>query len=164
MGSVTITAPSDWGFLAGSALYAGVIDGSGGSAADNQVNYYGGLTLKTPVKGLSLGAAIDHVDGNAAFLNHHTSAYGLYASFQATEKLSLHVRGEYLDLSGALGAADNSGYELTATIQYDLWKNVLSRLEARWDNAYYPVYGGVPPGGPRTENAYVLLANIIYKF
>jgi hypothetical protein len=169
MGSVTVTAPSDWGFLAGSALYAGIIDGFGGSAGDNQVNYYAGLSVKTPVTGLSVGAAFDHVDANFSYLgvNSATTAYGLYASFQATEKLSLHVRGEYLDLSNYTGTGaipDNSGFELTATIQYDLWKNVLSRLEARWDTAYNPAYGGTVPGVPRTENAYVILANIIYKF
>jgi len=169
MGSVTLTAPKDWGFLEGSALYAGIIDGFGGSVGDNQVNYYAGLTIKTPVTGLSVGAAFDHVDANFSYLgaNQATTAYGLYASFQATEKLSLHVRGEYLDLSNYTGTGtipDNSGYELTATVQYDLWKNVLSRVEARWDSAYNPAYGGTVAGVPRTENAYVLLANIIYKF
>jgi hypothetical protein len=55
---------------------------------------------------------------------------------------------------------------VTTTIQYDLWKNVLSRLEFRWDHAAdgSNAFGGKGTAGPTLSNAYMLAANIIYKF
>ncbi|MCX6925492.1 MAG: hypothetical protein NT154_20130 [Verrucomicrobia bacterium] len=57
-------------------------------------------------------------------------------------------------------------------MQYDLWKNVLSRIEFRWDHAAdgSEAYGGTPVAGnsspvpPIRKNSYILLANITYKF
>ena len=48
MGSVSFTAPKDWGFVAGSTLYGGIINGFNaasvkGGAAD-QTSYYVGST------------------------------------------------------------------------------------------------------------------------
>ena len=56
---------------------------------------------------------------------------------------------------------------LTGTVQYDLWKNVLSRLELRWDHAAdgNEAYGGEGTvATPNRKNAYLLAANVIYKF
>ncbi len=61
----------------------------------------------------------------------------------------------------------NSIYAVTATAQYDLWKNVLSRIEFRWDHVEHGnAFGGVDSvtGGPDRANAYMLAANVIYKF
>ena len=62
-------------------------------------------------------------------------------------------------------------FALTGTVQYDLWKNVLSRLEARWD---HDASGGKSFGGqftsgggavlPTRSNNFMLVANLIYKF
>jgi hypothetical protein len=53
-------------------------------------------------------------------------------------------------------------------VQYDLWKNVLSRVEFRWDHACdgNPAFGGTAEGGynPTTVNAYTVMANLIYNF
>jgi hypothetical protein len=100
--------------------------------------------------------------------------------------LSLHGRVEYAtgDIDhpaglaatpgpiapGTLGGdlANNGIYAVTATAQYDLWKNVLSRLEFRWDHSEHgKAFGGVDEAtgvGPNRENAFMLAANIIYKF
>ena len=56
---------------------------------------------------------------------------------------------------------------LTGTIQYDLWKNVISRLEVRWDHSLggNNLFGGITPGGaPAEKNAVLVAANVIYKF
>src|SRR6185503_336069 len=50
MGSATVTIPESVGFLAGSSVYVGVIEGFG-SPGDDQVNVYAGVTLATPVAG-----------------------------------------------------------------------------------------------------------------
>src|SRR5678815_2900364 len=59
MGSIAITAPESTGFLAGSTLYAGVVNGFSASYADNLTSWYAGATLATPVTGLRCGAAFD---------------------------------------------------------------------------------------------------------
>jgi len=61
-------------------------------------------------------------------------------------------------------------FALTATAQYDLWKNVISRLEFRWDHSCSgeKIFGGdtgdLEGSAPDRKNATMLVANIIYKF
>jgi hypothetical protein len=133
---------------------------------------------------VKLGAAWDYAQAHdnsyvapGALVSNHGYAHtiALYASLQATEKLSFHARAEWAKLSGAdfpgsvvgpvppadLGTAEI--YGLTGTIQYDLWANVLSRLEIRWDyaNEGSPFGGTVTPG---KKDEILAAANIIYKF
>lgn len=163
MGSVTFTAPESMGALAGSALYAGIVDGFNGNGTDDQTSYYLGATLATPVAGLRLGAAYDHVSNFG--LGGYAAAASVYASFQATEKMSLHARGEYA--KGALGNAPGSAkiLALTGTVQYDLWQNVISRLEVRWDHSADGgnQFGGTA-GAPTKKNEVMVAANLIYRF
>jgi hypothetical protein len=172
MGSVALTAPDDWGFLGGSALYAGVVNGFAG-AKEDQSNYYLGAVLKTPVEGWTVGAAFDYVDNFAPtrFItggNGDTiKVYALYTSFAVPDsKVSVHGRAEYADASD-IGGADLNGYALTGTLQYDLWQNVISRLEARWDHIGDGgnLFGNPRPGSfGRTDDHLTLMANFIYKF
>lgn len=189
MGSLAFTAPEDWGFLGGSTLYAGVVNGFNNSAPGFvQTSWYVGGTLNTPIEELKLGASYDYrgvsdqnlsVDVSSSYAN----AVSLYASFQASEKLSLHSRAEYASRSPFLGnsipgssfipdAPPSKVFAYTGTLQYDLWKNVISRLEFRWDHAADGDnhFGGttfessVVGSGPSKKNAYLIAANIIYKF
>ena len=154
------------------------------------MNAYIGGTIATPVTGLRAGVAWDLLNvntsphsGPAANTKVEADAWSLagYLSYQATEKLSLHGRFEYItgdvDSPGGLGVGsvgfgtlgqdllDNSIYALTATAQYDLWKNVITRLEFRWDHSEHgKIFGGQTVGAPILQNAYLLAANIIYKF
>ena len=50
--------------------------------------------MATPVTGLRLGTALDVL--NIEDMAGETWTVAGYASFQATEKLSFHARGEYL--------------------------------------------------------------------
>jgi len=168
MGSIALTAPEDWGWIAGSTLYGGVVNGTLEDGRDAITSYYAGVTLATPVTGLKLGAAYDYRNQDNG---PDAWAAALYASYQATEKLSLHARGEYLrDKTGdwAWGDADDPGqiWAATLTAQYDLWQNVISRLEFRWDNANTRMFGRYVDDGYSGDrhNAYLLAANIIYKF
>lgn len=189
MGSIALTAPESMGCLAGSVLYAGIVNGFNSSTpADanygwaNQTTYYVGTTVNTPIKELKVGAAYNYVGVNAQALTGNESGYANaiagYASFQATEKMSLHGRAEYATHGGVQQWPPNSGFAavpglptrvlgLTGTLQYDLWANVVSRLEARFDrdlngdNAYGS-YAGSP--NPASQNAFLLAMNIIYKF
>jgi Putative beta-barrel porin-2, OmpL-like. bbp2 len=178
-GSVALTAPSDWGWLAGSTLYSGFISGFDDTASGARNNYYLGATVATPVAGLKAGAAIDyaHIRGGSTASSVVSGAsspevnnqygYALYASYQATEKMSLHGRAEWYRQQGQSTAADpnpganNNVTALTGTIQYDLWQNVLSRLEARWDQSSGAAYGDA---GDLQHNAFMIAANVIYNF
>jgi len=194
MASVAFSAPKDWGFIGGSTLYAGLINGlntgyAGGSGARDTHFYIGGA-ITTPVKGLKLGAAYDYAAIDDVGANGVTPARAdadlwaaaLYASFQPEDsKFGVHLRGEYASHSPtvapgfgttpALPLPTMAGFPtkvfaLTGTIQYDLWKNVLSRLEARWDHSAngQDAFCGPIVGAPDRKNHFMLVANLIYKF
>lgn len=192
MGSIALTAPEDAGFMAGSTLYAGVVNGFNNGTGENITSYYAGATVATPIDGLRLGVAYDYADGHHeagdnsppppgstasdGIPDQHAYAIAGYLSFQATEKLSLHGRAEYAKFSnesvrsagGAQGGLAEKIFALTGTIQYDLWQNVLSRLEVRWDHQAGghtgEAFGGNTVGSGRKKNPVLIAANVIYKF
>ena len=176
LGSFTLTVPERWGLLAGATLTGCVINGFNAGAGADQTSWYVGGTLNTPLKGLKVGASYDYAGVSHQALGgaNYANATALYASYQATEKLSLHARAEYAS-SDALTAPPASTpilgarevFATTATVQYDLWKNVLSRIEFRWDHAASgsPAYGGEGVGAaPTKKDSFILLANVSYKF
>ncbi len=166
---MTLTAPKSMGWLADSSMTVGYIDGFSSATVNGNGNVshlYTGLTLATPVTGLKAGFALDYRhehDAPNGFAD--TWVYGLYASYQATEKLSLHLRGEYVDDGAGVTSTDGNDkvrlFELTYTVQYDLWKNVLSRAEVRWDHASNRGQFG---SNANLRNAVMLAANVVYKF
>jgi hypothetical protein len=190
LGTLTYTTPSSWGWAAGSSFYVGAIYGfdndsylqgvdsnipsneHDGYANNNQVNYYGGVTLNTPWKQLTTGVSFDYVHNlwGGLPIGHQVGsldamAIGLYGTYKATDKLSFNARGEYLYAQAQTDGnerASADGIELTGTIEYDLWANVVSRLEVRWDHltSGYPYLDAVGGDG----SAVGLYANIIYKF
>lgn len=184
MGAMTFTCPTNWAWMSGSTLTAGVVNGfnanDGEGNAVRQTSVYAGSSIATPWTALKLGASVDYLDvHNAGAIEDggdgSTWAWAVYAAFQATEKLSLNLRGEYVELNGEaldfgnVDISDISGRnkieEVTATVQYDLWKNVLSRVELRWDHIEHgPAFGGNTAGEPNRDNAFMLAANVVYKF
>ena len=77
--------------------------------------------------------------------------------------------------AGDVGAVSGKVVALTGTIQYDLWKNVLSRLEVRWDkqvgSGKMVGYGGDTrhddndtSGGSGVREYVTVALNLIYKF
>ena len=159
--SVTLTAPDSFGFLKGSALNLQTIQGF-----DNQSvnNYSASATLATPVAGLKVGLAFDAVQSLAESADGNI--WGIYTTYQATDKLNFALRGEYVnapDLS-AEGQINNGpfqhGEEVTATVAYNMWANVLTRVEFRWDHSENetPVYAA------GYSNAFLVAANVAYKF
>jgi hypothetical protein len=185
MGSVALTAPNDWGSIAGSTLYFGGETGWNAGLGSAIGNIYAGATINTPVAGLKAGFSYDYAAGaglSASNPGAPTSiwadSFAVYTSYQATEKLSVHGRAEYfwqaqgagaLPVQTGLPGAVNPGkvFALTGTVQYDLWKNVLSRLEIRWDHqadGLPDAYGGVAPAPGSLRNEFVIIANVAYKF
>ncbi len=166
MGSFTLTAPKNWGFLGGSTLVGAVINGYNAAAGADQTGWYIGGTFNTPLNNLKIGVAYDYEGisrqplSGASFAN----ATAVYVLYQATEKLALNLRQEYASSDTGVFAA-HKVFATTVTAQYDLWKNVLSRLEFRWDHAADASgpYGGVTTAGGR-DNSYIVIANFVYKF
>jgi len=170
LADIAFTAPDSWGFLKGATLNLGVNEAFNGNyktigsygTTNSTANYYAGLTLPTPITALKVGAAFDWVNyanayGAANPKDDSIWIAGVYASYQATDKLSLNLRGEYDkdDLNA------NQGEELTATVQYNLWANVISRAEFRWDHAAHDTQYGA---NDQNANAYLVALNLIYQF
>jgi hypothetical protein len=163
MGAIAITAPESWGFLEGATLYGGAVYGINAHLVGNdQANYYAGVTIPTGNEKISVGLAYDYVNVNNPG-GAHQNVYGVYGSFQATEKFGVHLRGEYADgnfISTTATGEEAEIWSLTATLQYDLWANVISRLEFRYDNVEDAPFAF---GTEEDENILVAL-NVIYTF
>jgi len=184
LGALTLTAPDSMGVLAGSALYLGYADGYASLIGNDVRSMYAGATVATPIKGVKVGASADYAEANQNGAGAGGSGLSLagYASVAATEKLSFHFRGEWAKINPTLFSAQGTipntiagipkeVLAFTGTIQYDLWANVLTRLEVRWDHALEgsPFGGstsGTPAGGGTADerDSVLVAANIIYKF
>jgi hypothetical protein len=180
MSSATFSAPSSWGWAAGSSIYAGMVYGfnaagtsapHGGYQSGYQQNYYLGATLNTPWKQLTGGFAFDYVrnflgGSDPGQFDVDVYVIGLYGTYKATDKLSFNGRAEFINGEQTNGGgADRSanGYEFTATVEYDLWANVTSRLEARFDHIHNGSGNALDLSLDHADSL-GLYANIIYKF
>lgn len=144
------------------------------------VSFYAGVTVPLPLEGWAVGAAYDY-RANALFDGSYENAVGGYVSWQATDKLRFNVRGEYatgsngsiynvggmlVSYDGAYGVpyagSDNVKLvEATATVDYRLWANAITRLEFRWDHS---ASGQKIYTENTRKNAYMLALNVIYQF
>jgi len=200
MGAIALTAPDSWGFMKGATLNAGIINSIDGNQAGKttlgivnspgSTSFYAGATIPTPITALKVGVAFDYLDlhnahqnpfawpfggtGIAGNSDGSAMVWGLYANFQANDKLSFNGRVERLEDNGA-GITGGAGAspavdEATFTVQYALWANVLSRMEFRWDHtegrtAYdSATIAGSNYGTPVHNNAYMVALNLIYQF
>jgi hypothetical protein len=187
MASLALTAPDDWGFISGSTLYAGFVNGWAGDATggDTALNLYAGVTLNTPVKGWRFGGSYDYAINTAdavpggAQAENEAFAFTFYTSYQFTEKFGLHLRAEYAEADDNIWGTQVTGtpggnsklFGATATLQYDLWKNVISRLEFIWDHQAgdndMTGFGGNLEDGETNgsqRDRYTIALNLIYKF
>ena len=187
MGSITLTAPESFGALKGATLTLGAINGVDQSIAaggpGSQTSWYAGLALPTPSSKLKLGAAFDYLTfnnrGGANTKDDSIWVAGLYTTISPTDKLSFNFRGEIVDATqiGSSIVAPVSpnplnGYyaghyagEVTATMQYQLWANVLSRVEFRWDHVDADSGADKAFGVNNTKrNDFLLALNLVYQF
>jgi len=164
------------------------------SPGHDRQELYVGTTINTPVKDLTFGASWDwihHFDVVTSPITTYDTRYvdavAGYASYKLTDKLTINGRAEYANgpgLKGLLYVDDyapngeapgtlpdfNKVFALTGTLQYDLWANVISRLEVRWDDAVdgsSPFGGSLNTAGALTgskRNEVMVAANVIYKF
>ncbi len=185
LGMVTYTLPEGAGFLKGASLSLGYTGGEATTTSSWwQENYYFGLSLPTPINGLAVGLSLDYTKGlnNPGFTpanaeNSAAQALAVYVTYQATEKLRLNGRADfakgddgtfgYNSVPATGGNGNNELFSLTFTADYALWKNVISRLEFRWDTALTddtPFGGTTDNPTPGDSSATSLTANFIYQF
>lgn len=159
------------------------------STGHDRQELYIGATINTPLTNLTFGASwdwihhFDVVNGVASTIDaRYVDSVAGYGTYKATDKLTLNGRIEYANgpgLTALLFAADgeapgpagsgnafNKVVALTGTVQYDLWANVISRLEVRWDHAAdgSTPFGGTVAGAGNKVNEVTVAANVIYKF
>jgi hypothetical protein len=184
MGDLQFTAPDSAGFMKGATLTVAAIDSAGQGGDPGSTSFYAGATIPTPASALKVGGCFDYLDihnGNVVGNSGNDSVWNiaLYSTFQATDKLSFNLRAEYLDAQ-SLSAADanniftgssastygkNTAEEFTATVQYNLWANVISRAEFRWDHLEHGKdFGQNSAGAPFRNNDFLLALNLIYQF
>ena len=165
LASLTLTAPQNWGWIAGSTLTGGVVTGTPTGPLPAQTSWYAGATLASPIAGIKFGASFDLLDLKGT--SSDPWAVAVYGTYQATDKLSFSGRAEYAN-NYLFKGGDVFG--ATATIQYDLWANVISRLEFRWDHSFEPGWFGGnevllgPDNATFKHDAFMLAAQFIYKF
>jgi hypothetical protein len=181
MGAIALTAPDSWGAMKGATLNLGIINSVDsnwvGANTGGLLNTFGttslyaGLVLPTPSSALKFGASFDYVE-----LHNKTAAnpgcdstwnVAVYGNIQATDKLSFNARAEYLDDSDAGLIYGTQAEEITLTTQYNLWANVLSRVEFRWDHVEHNKAFDQTTHtsfAPNKANAFMLAFNVIYQF
>ena len=160
LGSAVLTAPESFGAFKGATLTLGTIQvlQSGGINS-----YYAGLTIPTPIKALAFGLAFDALQDLGDQAGGNEYVYGVYATYQATDKLGFALRAEYHDdMLNNGGSGNFNSEEITGTISYNLWANVVSRLEVRWDHSenFNTTGFGLHP----YDDALMVALNVIYKF
>ena len=195
LAGITLTAPDSLGFLKGAVLNAGVVDGraagtrpTAGGTGD-VTSYYVGATVPTPWESVKTGVAWDHlqIDKRAGVLTADSDSIAAYVSFNnvGIDKLKLNARVEYFDNGGGAVALGGAGVgkagvagagaaevlATTLTADYQLWANVVSRLEYRWDHdasggRHLPgnLNGVTGAAGVGANNAHLVALNIVYKF
>jgi hypothetical protein len=80
------------------------LNGYNNGANWDQTSWYAGVTLNTPAKSVKVGASYSYL-GTTDFGtgdDNYANAVAGYLSWQLTEKLSLHGRGEYVSTDTGL--------------------------------------------------------------
>ena len=146
------TIPDSLGFLGGSSIYVGYVDGSDAgnwnigqtpddpatadvdetawvSNQDNELLYIG-ASVNTPIEGIAIGVAYDDRQwGNGG----DSDSVALYATYSLSEDASLSVRYDNGNIDFG-GGNEDSFDNLALTLDYSIWENVLTRFEMGWES------------------------------
>jgi len=169
LAAITVTLPESAGAMKNSVISVGYVGGEQGASVAGAIHdtrsYYAGFTLNTPLEGLQVGAAWDYKQNSAALASSVNDAYAvaLYATY-GMDKWKINLRGDYTQATDGTYYSSpgdrNELFAITGDLEYNLWENVLTRVEVRYDRAI----GGDRPFGTGQESALTLALNAIYKF
>ena len=137
LSGVTWLLSDAFGPLSGTALSVGYINGRTLAGDEPVQNLY--LATGLPIDSPKWDAALTYDSRMMQGGGNDDSVLGAYLSYRASEKTSLNLRGELFQDGAKLFSSESlaeqsDGYGLTATLDYRLSENVLSRAEWRWDH------------------------------
>ena len=155
------TLPDSLGFLGGSTLYAGYVDGSDDKsnlatpfvpAVPEHNDTDGNLVLEVPAVAetrssddntlLYIGASINSpIEGLAVGIAYDDREYSdgaeadsvaVYATYSLSDDASISLR--YDNGTVEAGGGEDSFENLALTLDYSIWENVTTRLELGWES------------------------------
>lgn len=161
LGAISIDLDDSAGALSGSNIYFAITNGT--TDFNTQVtHYFASVTVPTSVAGLDLGVSWDYSEQDPGF----ASAYGVYASIAPEgSDVSFNIRGEYATSNNGtfgLDGIDEDLYAITATVNYNLWENVLTRFEVRYD--WDAAAGAFGSSGSGDDDQWLIALNAVYSF
>ena len=159
LSGLTWLLPEHFGALGGTALSAGYVNGRERTDRTLVQNLY--LAAGFPLPNVAWDLAVTY---DARMLNgtgNDDSVVGAHLSYTANERTAWHLRGEWFQdgaklFSSESAAEQGDGYGVSATLEYQLWPNTLSRAEWRWDHTEVRV------NGRHNDQSWHL--NLIYQF
>lgn len=159
LSGLTWLLPKYFGALGGTALSVGYVNGRERTGSTPVQNLY--LAAGFPLLNEAWDLAVTY---DARMLNgagNDDSVVGAHLRYTANERAAWHLRGEWFQDGAQLFSAESAaeqgdGYGLTATLEYQLWPNTLSRAEWRWDHTEVRV------NGRHNDQSWHL--NLIYQF
>ena len=159
LSGLTWLLPEHFGALDGTALSVGYINGRERSGSTPVQNLYLAAGFPLPNKAWDLAVTYDARMLNGA--GNDDSVVGAHLSYTANDRTAWHLRGEWFQdgaklFSSESAAEQGDGYGVTATLEYQLWPNTLSRAEWRWDHTEVRV------NGRHNDQSWHL--NLIYQF
>jgi hypothetical protein len=159
LAGLTYLLPESLDPLGGSVFSVGYVNGRALTGAAAIEHLYLGLGLPLPTDRWRMGLVYDA--RMLAGPGNDDSVFGVYLGRRLNDRLWLNLRGEIFRDGDRLFSAESSaeqtdGHGITATLVYQLWENVISRLEYRWDHYDAPVNG--------RRNSQALHLNLIYQF
>ena len=132
-----------------------------GYLADNAAAFAeGGLTAEQIAEeGLAEGLAEGaRIYGN----NRDVWALAGYLSYQMDAKSAFNARLDYVNVESTVLDEDAQFLSLTGTLAHNMWENVLTRLEVRWDHSLKSDFDSLV--GDNNGDAVTVALNAVYQF
>jgi len=147
--TLNYTMPESTGVLGGTELVYARIDGAGADSGETD-NQYLGATIPLPIEGVTYSVAWDIRENSGATADDNVT--GHYLSYAANDKATINVRYEHGNRNSGV---DYNGIDSVAIgLDYQLWENVISRVEYISDD-----WDGKTGGASES-----LVFNIVYSF
>lgn len=132
-----------------------------GYLADNAAAFAeDGLTVEEiAAEGLAEGLAEGaRIYGN----NRDVWALAGYLSYQMDAKSVFNARLDYVNVESTVLDEDAQFLSLTGTLAHNMWENVLTRLEVRWDHSLKSDFDSLV--GDNSGDAVTVALNAVYQF
>jgi len=138
LGSVGLNFEGEqYGIFNGASAYYAVVNGSAAGGSES-THHYASVGMPLPIADTTLGFAWDYRHFTQG---GYTETFGAYFDYAPTDaSYSVHLRGELAksgdgNFGGMTDATGNEKlYAITGTVNFDIFENVLTRVEVRYDH------------------------------